>query len=147
MRHDRVLEIRPGVAVVILDDQRRVLLQKRADVGLWGIPSGHVEPGETVIEAALREVREETNLQVRIVRLVGVYSDPASQVFRYPDGRAVHFITLCFLARATAGELRCNAESLAVQFFPCDALPHDLLSMHPRWLADALADQELPFIR
>lgn len=141
-------EIRPGVAVIVLDAKNRVLLQKRSDVGLWGIPSGHVEPGETVAEAAVREVKEETNLDIRILKLIGVYSEPDSQVFKYPDGRTVHFITTCFLAEVVSGELRCNSsESLDVQFFEPNALPTDLLKMHPRWLKDALANKEAAFIR
>ncbi|PLR87017.1 NUDIX domain-containing protein [Bacillus sp. V33-4] len=145
---ERIDEIHPGIAVIILDEENRVLLQKRADVGLWGIPSGHVEPGETVTEAAVREVQEETNLQISIKKLIGVYSDPASQVFQYTDGKNVHFVTTCFLAEIVGGKLQCNSpESLAVQFFHKDALPADLIKMHPRWLDDALANVESSFIR
>ncbi|MTI80804.1 MAG: NUDIX domain-containing protein [Firmicutes bacterium] len=141
-------EIRPGVAVIVLDEKNRVLLQKRSDVGLWGIPSGHVEPGETVTEAAIREVQEETNLYIGIKKLIGVYSEPNSQVFEYPNGRTVHFITTCFLAEILGGKLRCNSsESLDVRFFPITELPPDLLTMHPKWLEDALANKELSFIR
>ncbi|WP_110927688.1 NUDIX domain-containing protein [Bacillus massiliglaciei] len=141
-------DIRAGVAIVILDEENSVLLQKRADVGLWGIPSGHVEVGETVAEAAIREVKEETNLEINIIKLIGVYSDPNSQVFTYPNGKVIHFITTCFLAEIKDGELRCNSsESLDIQFFKQDALPQDLLTMHPRWLKDALANKEAAFIR
>ncbi|CAH0120598.1 MULTISPECIES: NUDIX domain-containing protein [unclassified Paenibacillus] len=144
----KIDEIRPGVAVIVMDGNNRVLLQKRSDVGLWGIPSGHVEPGETVAEAAVREVREETNLHIRILKLIGVYSEPSSQVFVYPNGRTVHFVTTCFLADIVGGELRCNsAESLDVAFFPVTDLPSGLLNMHPRWLEDALAHCERAFIR
>ncbi|PAQ14643.1 DNA mismatch repair protein MutT [Bacillaceae bacterium SAOS 7] len=142
------LQLYPGVAIVIFDEKKQVLLQKRADVGLWGLPSGHVEPGETVEEAAVREVHEETNLHVRIKKLIGVYSEPSSQIFHYPDGRTVHFITTCFLAEVIGGELRWQTnESLDVQFFAVDQLPVDLLPMHPRWLDDALANKERAFIR
>lgn len=141
-------ELKAGVAVIILDEENQVLLQKRADVGLWGIPSGHVEIGETVSEAAIREVKEETNLDVKIKKLIGVYSDPNSQVFFYPNGKVVHFITTCFLAEITGGELKCNSdESLDIKFFGQQNLPHDLLKMHPRWLKDALAKKEMAFIR
>ncbi|ARK30043.1 Diadenosine hexaphosphate hydrolase [Halalkalibacter krulwichiae] len=94
----KIDELKAGVAVVILNEKKQVLLQKRSDVGLWGIPSGHIEIGETVSEAAIREVKEETNLDIRIKKLIGVYSDPDSQVFAYPNGKVVHFITTCFLA-------------------------------------------------
>lgn len=145
---ERIDEIRPGIAVIIIDEEKGVLLQKRSDVGLWGIPSGHVEPGETVTEAAIREVKEETNLQIGIMKLLGVYSEPDSQVFEYPNGKIVHFITICFSAKILGGELKCNcSESLDVKFFPINDLPQDLLAMHPRWLKDALAHKEVAFIR
>ncbi len=145
---ERIDELRAGVAVIILNEENQVLLQKRADVGLWGIPSGHVEIGETVSETAIREVKEETNLDIEIKKLIGVYSDPNSQVFVYPNGKVVHFITTCFLAKITGGELRCNSdESLEIKFFEIQNLPHDLLKMHPRWLKDALANREMAFIR
>lgn len=142
------LTIHPGVAMIIFDEEKRILLQKRRDVALWGIPSGHVEPGETVKEAAVREVLEETNLHVEIERLIGVYSEPASQIFHYPNGKMVHFITLCFLAKIVGGELVCNLkESLELTFFDVNELPKALLPMHPAWLKDALANEQTPFIR
>lgn len=140
--------IYPGVAVIILDSEKRVLLQKRRDVRLWGIPSGHIEPGETVSQAAIREVKEETGMDIAIKHLIGVYSDPDSQVFSYPNGEVVHFITTCFLAEVICGELKCDPkESLEYKYFPCDDLPEDLLPMHPRWLKDALVFQKEAFIR
>lgn len=141
-------EIRPGVAVVIFDEQHNVLLQKRADVGLWGIPSGHVEPGETVTHAAIREVYEETGLHIQILRLIGVYSEPASQVFAYPNGRTVHFVTTCFLAVVTGGQISCaSPETLDLRYFPCNNLPSAILPMHPNWLSDALTATTIPFVR
>ncbi|WEG18898.1 NUDIX domain-containing protein [Alkalihalophilus pseudofirmus] len=145
---EKVDDLKAAVAVIILDKENHVLLQKRADVGLWGIPSGHIEIGETVSEAAIREIKEETNLDIRIKKLIGVYSDPHSQVFTYPNGKTVHFITTCFLAEITGGELCCNSsESLEIKFFEQQNLPEDLLRMHPRWLEDALADRESAFVR
>ncbi|WP_313431561.1 NUDIX domain-containing protein [Siminovitchia terrae] len=144
----RIDELKAGVAVIIFNEQNQVLLQKRADVGLWGIPSGHIEIGETVSEAAIREVKEETNLDIRIKKLIGVYSDVNSQIFTYPNGKIVHFITSCFLAEITGGELRCNSdESLEINFFGLEDLPKNLLKMHPKWLEDALAKRDLAFIR
>lgn len=58
--------LKAGIAVIILNEKNQVLLQKRADVQLWGIPSGHIEVGETVTEAVIREIKEETNLDVNI---------------------------------------------------------------------------------
>lgn len=145
----KIDQVYPGVAVIILDEtKQQVLLQQRTDVKQWGIPSGHVEIGETVAQAAIREVWEEANVKIAIERLVGVYSEPASQVFHYPDGRVVHFITTCFLAKIVEGTIQADCkESLDMRFFPTDQLPTALLPMHPRWLQDALSETERAYIR
>lgn len=140
--------IYPAIAVLIFDQDGKVLLQKRSDVLKWGVPSGHVEPGETIEQAAIREVYEETGLRIKVARLIGVYSDPESQVFLYPDGRNVHFITSYFLATVTGGVLKADlVESMEVAFFSPQSLPVDLLTMNPNWLKDGLANQQAAFIR
>lgn len=140
--------IAPGVAAVVFDDRGRVLLGRRTDRGLWGLPSGHVEAGETVVDAVCREVREETGLEVTVDRLIGVYSDPTWQVFDYPSGAVVHFVTTCFACRVAGGRLQADGvETAEAAFFEPDRLPDDLLRMHPAWLPDALAGSTAPFLR
>lgn len=143
-----IKEIRPGVAIIIFNKENEILLQKRADVNLWGIPSGHVEPGETVANAAIREVLEETGLCIKILRLIGIYSDPSSQIFQYPNGHTTHFVTCCFQAEVVGGKLTsASPETLDLRYFPCDHLPKDILKMHPFWLKDALTPTLQSFIR
>lgn len=98
--------MKAGVAGIIIKESSSVLLMKRADNGLWGIPSGHVEPGETVEQAIIREIEEETGLVVKVSKMIGVYSDPSSQTFIYPDGRVSHFITNCFQCDVIGGTLK-----------------------------------------
>lgn len=137
-----------GVAAVVFDGSGRVLLGRRADNGLWGLPSGKVEPTESVTEAARREVEEETGLRVEVERLVGVYSEPESQTFSYPTGEVVQFVTSCFLCRVVGGTLGPDGvEALDVSFFDPERLPADLLPMHPRWLSDALTGGGTAFAR
>jgi ADP-ribose pyrophosphatase YjhB (NUDIX family) len=137
-----------GVAAVVFDGAGRVLLGRRADNGLWGLPSGRVEAGETVEEAARREVREETGLRVEVMRLIGIYSEPESQVFSYPTGEVVQFVTACFLCRAIGGLVRADGvEALEAAFFDPERPPADLLPMHPRWLSDALSGKVVAFAR
>lgn len=130
--------IRPGVAAVLRDGDGRILLHRRRVGGGWAPPSGAVEPGEDVISALHRELREETALTATVERAVGVYSDPAYMVVAYPDGRVVHFVTTLFLCRVEAGTLVGNDEGLAWSWFSADALPEDLTSYARVWLADAL---------
>jgi ADP-ribose pyrophosphatase YjhB (NUDIX family) len=136
--------VRPGVAAVVRDGEGRVLLVRRADREVWALPMGRVEPGETVEEAVRREVREETGLAVRVVRLAGLYSHPEEQVFAYPDGEAVQFVTACFLCAPEggtgggAGPRPDGREVRAAAFFAPEALPEPFFPVHARWLADAL---------
>ena len=131
--------IQPGVAAVVRDARGRVLLHRRRVGDGWAPPSGSVEPGEDVLTALHRELREETGLVVSVERLVGVYSDPAYQLVRYPDGRAVHFVTCLFACRRTGGRLRGSDEGLAWAWFPPASLPDGLLPYAAVWLRDALA--------
>ncbi|OBR94359.1 putative hydrolase YutF [Clostridium ragsdalei P11] len=140
--------VKAGVAGIIFDKSQRVLLMKRTDNGLWGIPSGHVEPGETVEEAIIREINEETGLKVKVNRLIGIYSDPVSQVFSYPNGKINHFITTCFECEVVGGNLiKEGEETLDVNYFDFNYLPKNLLPMHPRWLKDALEKEKVSYIR
>ncbi len=128
-----------GCAAVILDDQKRVLLQRRSDNGYWGLPGGGVEPGERVTDTVVREVYEETGLRVEVVRLHGVYSDPAlGQLIRYPDGNVGHIVALTFACRIVGGEIRVSDESTAVEWHPTDALPEPMTPSHRVRLADFL---------
>jgi ADP-ribose pyrophosphatase YjhB (NUDIX family) len=141
------MTIRPGVAAVIFDGER-VLLQRRDDNGRWGLPGGGVDPGESVRTAIVREVREETGLDVEPLRLIGVYSDPANhQVITYPDGNVIHYVSAVFECAIRGGTLACGAESLDLGFFAPDALPEDTLPISRIRIVDALARQVGAFVR
>ncbi len=143
----RANQIRPGVAAVISNGAGKILLQQRSDNGLWGLPGGSVEIGESVRDAIVREVREETGLTVEVLRLIGVYSDPRFQIVRYPDGNVVHYISTLFACRILAGTLQTCDETLDLRFFDPDHLPENLLPMHRIRIQDALANRPTAFIR
>ncbi len=143
----RAQMLRTAASAVIFDTGGRILLQRRSDNGRWGLPGGGVEIGESVVAAAVREVREETGLDVEVVRLIGLYSDPAFQVVRYPDGNVVHYVSACFECRVAAGTLTVCDETLALDWFDPSALPPDLLAMHRRRIEDALARRPEAFVR
>ena len=140
---------RTGADAVIFDDAGRILLQCRADFHVWGLPGGSVEVGETLEQAVTREAREETGYDVRVLRLVGAYSDPAHTTTRYPGGDVVHYVSLAFECRVVGGQLRQGGddESTAFAWFEPDALPPDLMSDHAPRIADALARREAAFVR
>ncbi len=132
--------VSPGVAAVVLGPEDRVLWVRRQDNGRWSLPSGHVEPAESLHEAVRREVLEETGLVVRPVRLTGVYSEPAAQVFVYPSGEAVHFVTCCFLCRVEGGSLQPAPDEVSeAAFFEPGAPPPAAMAIHLQWVAHALA--------
>ena len=140
--------IRPGVSAIILTGEG-LLLQRRSDNNLWGLPGGGVEPGESVSEAVVREVHEETGLDVRPVRLIGIYSAPAlGQVVTYPDGNVIHYISSTFECRVVGGTLACDGnESLELGWFDPERLPAEMVPMHRVRVADALAKQIEAFVR
>ena len=89
-------KISTGCSAVIFDDTKdKILLTRRADNNQWCLPSGRIESGESVTEACIREVLEETGLQVEIVKLISIYSNP-NQLVEYSDGNRIHLISLCF---------------------------------------------------
>jgi ADP-ribose pyrophosphatase YjhB (NUDIX family) len=137
-------EVRVSVSAVVRrrDDPRKILLMKRSDNQHWGLPGGYVEPGESVVVATQREVREETGYEIELGRLVGVYSDPESQVVEYPDRRRVHIVNLCFEAVAgSQGELGTPDETLELGFFGADALPQPFVPIHEIRVSDAAVEQ------
>ncbi len=116
----------------------KVLLVRRAHppfVGSWVLPGGFVEIGETVEAAARRETLEETGLEVRLERLLGVYSDPK----RDPRG---HTASVVFVARPAAADaeppVQGGTDAAEARWFPLSGLP-PLAFDHDRILRDALA--------
>ena len=76
----------PGAATIIFDESReKVLLTQRSDNGRWCLPGGGMDPGESASEACIRETMEEMRLEVRVTRLVGIYTSP-DLIIEYADG-------------------------------------------------------------
>ncbi|OAB38314.1 NUDIX domain-containing protein [Paenibacillus glacialis] len=80
---------------IIKDDRGRILLQKRSDYGDWGLPGGGMEAGETIEETMIREVKEETGLEIKEYKLSSVYTGPRME-YQYPDGNKVVFVMFLF---------------------------------------------------
>lgn len=105
-----------GASAVVADGDGRILLQRRSDSGNWALPGGGMDIGETLAECAVREVREETGFDVRIERIVGIYSDPG-HVFAYDDGEVRQEFSICLACTIVGGALAVSSESTAVRFF------------------------------
>jgi ADP-ribose pyrophosphatase YjhB (NUDIX family) len=124
-----------------------ILLMQRSDNGMWTLPGGHVEPGESVTAALLREVLEETGWQIEPGRLVGVYSEPARQVVEM-GGERVQLVNLCFDALAIEQFTPTTPdEALSIGFFPRGGLPEPMVPIVGIRIADSFAGGEAARIR
>lgn len=99
-----------AVAAVVRDASGRLLMIERADNGLWAVPGGAQDIGETTRQAVVREVREETGVEVEVTGLVGIYSDPR-HVIAYDDGEVRQEFSIVCHARPVGGEPRSSTES------------------------------------
>lgn len=105
-----------------------VLIERKNPPVGWAIPGGFVDYGETVEAAAIREAKEETSLDVKLTRLLGVYSDPQ----RDPRG---HTISVVFIARGE-GELQAGDDAQNARVFTRQTLPENLVFDHRKILED-----------
>lgn len=119
------------VDAIVPYDRRIVLIKRKNEPfkDFYALPGGIVEYGETVENAVLREVEEETGLKGQIHSLVGVYSDPK----RDPRG---HFVSICFIVIPTGGELRSGSDAKEVSLFSLYELPK-LAFDHEKMIRDA----------
>ncbi|MGX7827739.1 NUDIX hydrolase [Actinokineospora sp. 24-640] len=119
----------PSVTVAIRDESGRILLIHKVDNDLWALPGGGHDPGERITDTAVREVQEETDLTVEIMRLVGTYTDPR-HVMQYDDGEVRQQFSLCFEAKWISGSPREDgSETKAVKWVEPSEL--DRLNIHP----------------
>jgi len=118
----------PAASAVVADPDGRILLARRRDNELWTIPGGAMEPGETIAQTAMREVKEETGIEVVVVSLIGIYSDP-HHVVEYADGEVRQQFSVCFACRPTGTVAERDDEMSEVGFFPPDAI--GAMDIHP----------------
>lgn len=103
--------------MAFVEREGRVLLERRADFGTWGLIGGLLEEDETVTDGIAREIHEETGLETISVELFGVFSDP-SRIVAYPDGNVMRLLSVVFTARVAEGEPRRSHESLELCWVP-----------------------------
>ncbi len=128
---------RVGAFAVIFDDEGRVLVSRRVDSGWFNLPGGGVEPDESMPEGLMREVREETGLEVEVGRLVGVYSKPQK-----------HELVLVFRAKVTGGSMVPSDEAdYHTWVTPAELDGVKLLPKHRERIDDALRDEQAAVVK
>jgi 8-oxo-dGTP pyrophosphatase MutT (NUDIX family) len=118
----------PSVTAIVRNDAGELLLVHKTDNNLWALPGGGVDPGESVTMAVVREVKEETGIDVEVDDLVGVYTNPR-HVMAYDDGEVRQQFSLCFRGRPVGGQLGTSSETKEVAFVKAEGL--DELDIHP----------------
>ena len=134
--------ILPGAVVIIVDKHGDVLLQERHDQS-WGLPGGLMELGESLIETARREVREETGLEVDDLILLEILSGP-EYYYKIANGDEFYSVTALYTTNIFAGELTPDPEeTLSLKFCSLRRLPErmdqeyrDCLRIYSEWLKE-----------
>lgn len=141
--------LQPGVAAVIFDDERRILTLKRTRGPYWSLPGGRQDAGESAPEACIRETLEETGLETRVTRLIGMYTN-ARSICAYPDGNVHQSYIALFEAEIVGGELRRTDETRGWHWLSrpeFDARNYLLLPDNVLCCEDAWVGRDAAFIR
>jgi ADP-ribose pyrophosphatase YjhB (NUDIX family) len=107
--------VKPATSAIVVNEQSEILLHHRTDNNSWGLPGGTMEAGESIAQCLVREVKEETGLDVEPEYLVGLYSDP-EHVVAYSDGEVRQQFSMCFYCKLQGGEIKVSDESFEVRF-------------------------------
>lgn len=114
-----------GTCLFVFRDNK-LLMERRSDNGLWGLPGGSMEPGETLEECARRELFEETGINAIDLEFFHTFSGPELHHF-YPNGDEAYIVTTAFVTSNFEGEPRAaDDESFEMRFFELNDLPQDL---------------------
>lgn len=116
-----------AVTAFVLDQRGRLLMIRRTDNDLYSIPGGAQDVGETIGQCVIREVREETGIEVKPIDIIGVYSDP-KHVIAYTDGEVRQQFSICFRAQPIGGKLQTSDESSEVHWVKRTGI--DALNIH-----------------
>lgn len=129
LKHKFIL-LQDGAAAIIINKEGQILLQNSSVVNRWMLPGGCQELGETFEETIIREVKEETNLDVNIhdLHLINVVSGPIRK-HEYPNGDIVFNNTVLYEIKNYTGALKTTDESKELKFFDINEIPKDLLDM------------------
>lgn len=136
----------PSVVAIVRDDEGRVLMIHKTDNDRWALPGGGHDPGESIADTVVREVKEETGYDVEVETITGIYTNPR-HVMAYDDGEVRQQFSIAFRAKLIGGEKRTSAESSEVDWLTPDEISR--LNLHPSMqlrLAHALEEASRPHI-
>jgi ADP-ribose pyrophosphatase YjhB (NUDIX family) len=118
----------PSVTAIVQDDRGHLLMVHKTDNDLWAVPGGGMDVGEYMHQAVVREVKEETGIDVEVTGIVGIYTNP-NHVMAYDDGEVRQQCSICFTTRMLGGEIKTSSETKEVRFVDPERL--DGLNIHP----------------
>jgi 8-oxo-dGTP pyrophosphatase MutT (NUDIX family) len=119
----------PSANVVVVNDDGRILLIRRTDNGNIALPGGGMDLGESITQAAVREVKEETGLDIEVTGLVGIYTNPRHVIEYTSDGEVRQEFSIVFTAKPVGGSPRTSSESSEVVWSDPAAVAG--MRMHP----------------
>ena len=128
-------------ALILRDD--KILFQRRSDNGKWGLIGGLLEMNETYEEAALREIREETGLEVKLEAFLGIFHN---HNMVWSNGDTAHVISAFYTAEIISGEPRIDEESYELRFFERDDIPELFAEDHIAALKAYFKGKRLPLL-
>lgn len=129
--------ILPGSVVLILNSNNEVLLQER-EIGIFGLPGGLMELGESLEDTARREVLEETGLVIGELKLCHVYSGPDYYI-ENPNGDTFYAVTAVYKTNEYEGNISPDGvESISLQFFDPNFLPEGILASYRNFIENEL---------
>lgn len=129
-----------GCGVIIENRNGEILLQRRRDNGLWGLPGGSMEPGEKFEETVKREVLEEAGIEVAALCLFGIYSGE-DRIITYPNGDICCVTSIIFKTSSYTGQIKNNtSEAVEHRFFGKEDLPDNINPFDKVYIADWKAD-------
>jgi ADP-ribose pyrophosphatase YjhB (NUDIX family) len=137
----------PSANVVVTDDAGRILMIHRSDNDNWAVPGGAMDLGESIIDCAVRETKEETGIDCEVTGLAGIYTDPKHIVFYTSDGEARQEFSIVFTAKAVGGTPTPSSESRQVEWVERERLGELQMDRSMRMrLEHYLADRPSPHL-
>lgn len=133
-----------NAADALIVREGKILFQRRADNGKWGLIGGLLELNETYEEAAIREIREETGLEVKLESFLGIFHN---HDMVWPNGDRAHVISACYTASIVKGEPRIDEESFELRFFGKDEIPPLFAQDHIEELKAYFSGVRYPLLR